>query len=171
MEIPSTYSPSLVPKCFFKWIKIHPSWGPIDYACHVDGISIAIVFIGRRSENCLHGPKSKSGKIVSQYELALHYTRASYLMSWDITGQIFSNTYKGLAHEDVFLLETLMMGWLIATVYRPSDSSKQNRQKTATLVPQESMQQQNLSFLSCSSHGVLLPSSYAFWQSYLYFGD
>ena len=26
------------------------------------------------------------------------------------------------------------------------------------------MQQQNLSFLSCSSHGVLLPSSYAFWQ-------
>ncbi len=35
----------------------------------------------------------------------------------------------------------------------------------------ESMQQQNLSFLSCSSHGVLLPSSYAFWQSYPYFGD
>ncbi len=26
------------------------------------------------------------------------------------------------------------------------------------------MQQQNLSFFSCSSHGVLLPSSYAFWQ-------
>ncbi len=28
-------------------------------------------------------------------------------------------------HEDIFLLETLMMGWLIATIYRQSDASKQ----------------------------------------------
>ncbi len=29
------------------------------------------------------------------------------------------------AHENVFLLETLMMGWLIATIYRQSDASEQ----------------------------------------------
>ena len=56
-------------------------------------------------------------------------------------------------HEDVFLLETLMIGRLIATVYRQSDASEQNMQKTATLVPPGlPCSNEHLSFLSCFSH-------------------
>ncbi len=39
-------------------------------------------------------------------------------------------------HQDVFFLRKLMMGRLIATVYRQSDASKQNSQKTDNLVSQ-----------------------------------
>ena len=34
---------------------------------------------------------------------------------------LYANPFK-TAHEDVFLFETLMMAWLIATVYRQSDA-------------------------------------------------
>ncbi len=51
----------------------------------------------------------------------------SYYNTWPDKAILQFQIPLVIANEDIFLLETLMMGWLIATVYRQSDASEQNR--------------------------------------------